>query len=119
MIKHNEILFKCELNANRYKIIDLKYILPLGKIDYVGNIKVELSYDNKNYFNVDVKDSFNDETARYIKITSDVDKTVSVVSNPDDMSAYSGVITIPETVSYTYGTFSVTSIASSAFSYCF
>lgn len=54
----------------------------------------------------------------YYKITSDVDKTVSVVSNPDDMSAYSGVITIPETVSYTYGTFSVTSIASSAFSYC-
>lgn len=54
----------------------------------------------------------------YYKITSDVDKTVSIVSNPDDMSAYSGVITIPETVSYTYGTFSVASIASSAFSYC-
>lgn len=54
----------------------------------------------------------------YYMITSDVDKTVSVVSKPDDMSAYSGVITIPETVSYTYGTFSVTSIASSAFSYC-
>ena len=78
MIKHNEILFKCELNANRYKIIDLKCILPLGKIDYVGNIKVELSYDNKNYFNVDVKDSFNDETARYIKITSDVDQEVTI-----------------------------------------
>ena len=58
MIKHNEILYKFSLNANRYKIIDLKHILPLGKIDYVGNVEVELSYDNKEYFKVDIKDSF-------------------------------------------------------------
>ena len=78
MIKHNEIIKKIKLSANKTKRIDLKKIYPLGKVECLDKINVELSFDGKKYFKYDVVDSFNNETARYIKITSLVDQTVTI-----------------------------------------
>ena len=78
MIKHNEIIKKIKLSANKTRTIDLKKIYPLGKVECLDKINVELSFDGKKYFKYDVVDSFNNETARYIKITSLVDQIVTI-----------------------------------------
>lgn len=78
MIKHNEIIKKIKLSANKTRTIDLKKIYPLGKVECLDKINVELSFDGKKYFKYDVVDSFNNETTRYIKLTSLVDQTVTI-----------------------------------------
>ena len=58
----------------------------------------------------------------YYNITSETDKTVAVTycgSSSDDFpDEYSGIVTIPESVTYRGSTYSVTSIGKSAFSGC-
>lgn len=51
----------------------------------------------------------------YYSITSNSEMSVSVTGNP---YSYSGVLTIPETVSWGYGTYTVTSIGDRAFVSC-
>ena len=58
----------------------------------------------------------------YYKITSDTDKTVAVTYRGNSYYSYSdeysGAVTIPESVTHSGSTYSVTSIGSSAFGYC-
>ena len=58
----------------------------------------------------------------YYNITSQADKTVAVTYRGDDYydysNEYSGEVKIPESVTYSGNTYSVTSIGYDAFSYC-
>ena len=78
MVKHNDILVQVELKKGEEKLIDLGCIYPLGKVEYKGNIKIDLSHDGTRYFNRVVDDSLEDETARYIKIKSGINQTVTI-----------------------------------------
>ena len=78
MVKRNDILVKVELKKGEEKLVDLGRIYPLGKIEYKGNVKIDLSHDGKKYFNKVIDDSLEDETARYIKFKSGIKQTVTV-----------------------------------------
>ena len=78
MIKNNELLVQVEVIENNEKIIDLEKIYPLGKIKYIGIVQIELSHDGDKYFSVDVKDCFDNETARFIKIKSNTSQVIEI-----------------------------------------
>lgn len=78
MIKNNELLVQIEVIENNEKIIDLEKIYPLGKIKYIGIVQIELSHDGDKYFSVDVKDCFDNETARFIKIKSNTSQVIEI-----------------------------------------
>ena len=74
---HDTLLLERTIN-NGINIIELDKIYPLGKIKYKGNIKVNISCDGINYENIIIEDSFNDVTARYIKIESDITQKIKI-----------------------------------------
>ena len=79
MIKHNEKLVSVILKKNEETFIELDRIYPLGNIDYKGELKILLSYENKKYFSYKVEgNSFDNETARYLKITSSIDQEITI-----------------------------------------
>lgn len=82
-IKNGDLLKKISIKKSEEILIDLKRIYPLGKIDYIGEIKVKISYDNIIYSDYDIKNnSFFNMTARYLKIKS---------SHNQDISIYAGL----------------------------
>lgn len=70
MFKHNSLILEMNLNKDEEKIVDLQQMLPLGKIEHEGELSIEKSYDGENYQKVEVADSFEDQTARYLKIAA-------------------------------------------------
>lgn len=79
MKKHNEKLIDIPLKANQEEIIDLGRIYPLGKVELKKNIDVQISYDGEKYFAYQIENNtFDGFTARYLKLISDVDQTLSI-----------------------------------------
>ena len=79
MIKHNEKLITVSLTKGVEKLVELDRIYPLGKVDFQGELSIEFSYENKKYFPIVLENkSFEDNTARYLKITSSVDQEITI-----------------------------------------
>lgn len=78
-MKHNELLISFDILENEVKTVELDRIYPLGNIDYCGDIKVEISDDSTSFIKIDLADhSFNDVTARYIKVTSSKSQKINI-----------------------------------------
>lgn len=78
-MKHNELLISFDILENEVKTVELDRIYPLGNIDYCGDIKVEISDDNTSFIKIDLANhSFNDVTARYIKVTSSKSQKINI-----------------------------------------
>lgn len=79
MLKHNDKLIELNLTKDKETLIELERIYPLGKIDFEGSLKVLVSYDNKSFTPFEIIDkSFDNNTARYLKITSSIDQKVAI-----------------------------------------
>ena len=57
MIKHNEKLITVSLTKGVEKLVELDRIYPLGKIDFQGELTIECSYENKEYFPIELEDN--------------------------------------------------------------
>ena len=78
-MKHNELLISFDILENEVKIVELDRIYPLGNISYCGDIEVEISDDNTSFIKIDLANhSFNDVTARYIKVTSSKSQKINI-----------------------------------------
>ena len=78
-MKHNELLISFDILENEVKTVELDRIYPLGNIDYCGDIEVEISDDNTSFNKIDLANhSFNDVTARYIKVTSSKSQKINI-----------------------------------------
>lgn len=79
MLKNNEKILDVKLEKSQEKLIDLSRIYPLGKITFNGELKIEISYENKVFYPFKLIDnSFNNETARYLKIVSSIDQVIEI-----------------------------------------
>jgi hypothetical protein len=78
MFEHNSLILEINLNKNEEKTIDLKQMLPLGKLECESNLLVEKSYDGLNFTKVDIKDDFLDQTVRFLKLTSESNTNVKI-----------------------------------------
>ena len=78
MFEHGSLILKVKLNKEEEKIVDLKQMLPLGKLESTAKLQVEKSYDGINFTKVEVTNDFKDQTARFLKLTSEVDVEVKI-----------------------------------------
>jgi len=76
-MKHKDLVMSRKLISNQEEIIDLEMIYPLGKIECSDLKQISYRVDGE-WIELDNLDSFQNKTARFIKVLADSDCTLSL-----------------------------------------